>query len=64
MSDVLSTIGAFAICAAPIVLICLLVYWAAQRSRASQPPNARQQPLDDDEFWEADSPDESPPDFF
>lgn len=53
---------ALAVCGGPLALVVWLIYRASQSGARTNPPTYHG--YDDEEFWDADSPDESPPDFF
>lgn len=62
MPDILSMCVALAVCGGPLALVVWLIYRASQSGARTNPPTYHG--YDDEEFWDADSPDESPPDFF
>lgn len=61
MPDIISTLLTVTVCGGALALAVYGMYRAARNAAA----NPRQYDSDDDEeFWEADSPEESPPDFY
>lgn len=61
MPDISSICVTLAVCVGPLALAVWIVYRVGRAAQA----NPRQFASDDDEeFWEADSPEESPPDFY
>jgi hypothetical protein len=62
MPDISSICVTLAICAGPLALVCWIVYRVGRAAQAN--PRQYLAADDDEEFWEADSPEESPPDFY
>lgn len=63
MPDIVTAFLTTACCGGALALVVYAIYRAARTTQANP---RRYVPYgdDDEEFWEADSPDESPPDFF